>query len=539
MVLIRPRRTAAALAAATCAVTLSACGLNGQKAALGAGDTSRTLTAVTMGTIKHLTGPQDPGSQIAMTMCEGLTRLDATNGVRMAAAKSVTTTDNKTWKVVLQPNRTFDNGEPITAQTWVDSWNFTAYGPNGLVSNYAFEPLQGYDALNPENPDSKPKTDKLSGLKVVDKYTFTVTMAAPNNELPFMLSGLAFCPMPKSAFEDPAAYDKHPIGNGPYKFSSFDARKGAVVVDNPRYRGWRQPSPPSAIEFRVYNDANTAYNDVAAGNVDIMRNLPPALVSQAKRTLGPKGVTVMPANVLEQYVTWPTYLDKSYPAEVRKAFSMLIDREGIAKYLFLGSSAAARSLVPNSVTSYRPDPCGQTCDYNPAEAKRLLDKAQFRGTIPVYYASDSAANATTDASTVTAITNAAKRVGLTIEPKPTPGNQLTEMVSDHALTGPSIQLWGSSFPGSSEWIASIQVDANYGLKYQNPTVATAVKRAVAAPSRAESDRAWNTAEDQILADQVMQPLFYQREYIGHRPCARPGASGGDMIIVRTEFTCRS
>lgn len=535
------RRTIRPALAVSCmaviGTAISGCGLNGAREDLGTGNSARVLRAVQMGTIKHLTGPQDPGTQIGMTLCEGLTRLDSTNGVRMAAAKSVTTKDNKTWTIRLQPDRTFDNGAPITAKTWVDSWNFTAYGPNALVSNYAFEPIKGYDALNPADPKIKPKK-AMSGLRVVDKYTLTVTMAQPNNELPFMLTTLPFCPMPSSAFKDPAAYDKKPVGNGPYKFRSLDAKKGAVVVNNPRYRGWRQPNPPTAIEFLVYNDANTAYNDIAAGNVDIMRNLPPSLVEQAKRNLGKHGVTAMPANVLEEYVTWPTYLDKKYPKAVRQAFSMLIDRAGIAKYLFLKSSLPARSLVPNSVTSYRPDACGATCTYDPARAKKLLQQAHFTGTIPVYYASDSASNATTDAATVTAITNEAKKIGLKIQPMPTPGTQLTDTVTNHQLTGPSIQLWGSSFPGSSEWLASIFIDANYGLKYTNAAGSANVVKAQSAATQRLSDQHWNAVEDSILRDQVIQPLFYQVEYIGHRSCVTPGASGGDMVIVRTQMKCR-
>lgn len=536
MLNIRQSRVTVVAAAAAGAVALGGCGLDGQKDGLGASSADGpTLTAVFNGSVKHLTGGQDPGSQIAMTMCEGLTRLDATTHVKMAAAKSVTTKDNTTWKVVLKPGRTFDNGEPMTAKTWVDTFNFIASGPNGMVSNYAFEPIQGYDALNPAS--GKPKTKSLSGLRILGKYTFTVTMAKPDNELPFMLTTLPFCPMPHSAFADPTAYDKKPIGNGPYKFRSLDTRKGVTVVRNPRYRGWRQKNPPGAIEFRVYNDANTAYNDVAAGNVDIMRNLPPSLVSQAKRTLGRSGVTPLPANVLEQYVTWPTYLGKKFPTPVRIALSKLIDRDGIARYLFLGSSLPARSLVPNSVTSYRPDPCGTTCDYDPRAAKKLLRQAGFHGTIPLYYSSDNAANATTDAATVKAITNSAKRVGLKIQPMPTPGDQLTELATNHKLTGPSVQLWGSSFPGSSEWLASVLVDANYGLKYDSPQASASVAAALASRSPAKSDASWHAAEDRMLADQVIQPLFYQREYIGHSRCAIPGTAGGDMQVVRTEMTC--
>lgn len=526
--------------AAVAALSLTACSLNGsgssQSSGAGGKSTDDTLVAAMIGTeIKSIIGPRNPGSQIGMALCEGLTRLDAKNGVEMAAAKSVSTKDNKTWTVQLQPDRTFDDGEKITAQTWVNSFNFVAYGPNGLTSNYAYQPIQGYDALNPAD-GSTPKTKELSGLKVTGTDSFTITMANPNNDLPSMLSTLPFCPMPKSAFADPTAFDKKPIGNGPYRLTSLDPKKEVVVQWNDSYRGWRQPDSARSIEFKIYNDPNTAYNDIAAGNVDIMRNLPPALTAQAKKTLGDKRLTAMPDHVLAEYLTWPTYLNSSFPKDVRVAVSQIIDRESIAKNLFLGSSLPAYSLVPNSVASFRPDACGTPCSFDPTAAKTALGKAGFSKTVPVFYASDGS-NATTDAATVSAMTNEAKKIGLQIQPRPTPGNQLTEMVTKHELTGPTVATWGSSFPGSSEWLASVYVDANYGLKYQNAQGQAAVVRALAATDPAEATKAWHEVEDSILADQVMQPLFYQVEYIPHGECWKPNASGGDMVIYRTSNTC--
>ncbi|MEU1707575.1 ABC transporter substrate-binding protein [Streptomyces sp. NPDC005706] len=526
----------AVLAATTACAILAGCSgsLDGSTDSTNSGKTrSSTITAVQMQAITRITGPQNPGSQIGMALCEGLTRIDEAGKVLMAGAQSVSSDDQVTWTIKVAPGRTFSDGTPITAKTWVDSFNFSALGSNGMAGNYAFIHLSGYPELNPAK--GKATKTELSGLKLVDDSTFTLTMDSPNNDVPYMLATLPFCPMPESAFKDPVKYDKHPIGNGPYVLTKLDPQVEAVLQRDKNYKGWVPDSAASKIVFRVYTDDNTAYQDVVAGNADILRSLPPGLVAQGKNALGGKRLTAITKNTLETYVTWPTYLDSKYPKEVREAFSMITDRDAISKHLFLGSSQAARSLVPDSVSAYRKDACGPTCTFNPAGAKKLLDQSGFKGTIPMFYDS---AN-TTDAATALAISNEAKKIGLKVEPKPMPAAALGDDINNYTLDGPTIALWGSSFPSASEWVASIMVDSNYRLKYTNATATAEIAKAWASKNQTEADKHWQAAEDAIFADQVIQPLYYQVMYIAHDECLKPHAAGGDMQIYRTEITCKT
>ncbi|WP_347350575.1 ABC transporter substrate-binding protein [Intrasporangium sp.] len=540
-------KTRVLIAAAAAVLALPACSLNGQNTPQGAdggggGDGrthSSTVTSVISTasspsrSIERITGAQNPGSQVAMALCEPLTGIDEAGKVFMRAASSVKSTDQKTWTIKLAEGRTFSDGTPITARTWVDTFNFIALGKNAMPSNYAYIDIQGYDALNPADPKAKPSTDRLSGLKVVDDNTFTLTMNKPYNDVPYLLATLPFCPMPASAFKDPTAYDRKPVGNGPYLLSKLDPKVEAVLTLDPKYKGWVPEGAAKTLVFKVFTDTNTAYQDVVAGNTDVLRSLPPGLAAQAKNALGDKGLTAIKSNTLETYILWPTYLDKKFPKEVREAFSMVTNREAISKNLFLGSSKAAGSLMPDSVSAYRADACGATCKFDPEGAKAKIKQAGFTGSIPVLY---SAGN-TTDAATALAISNEAKKIGLDVEPRPTPAAELGDSINEYRLEGPAITLWGSSFPSASEWIASIMVDANYRLKYQNPTASAEVAKAWAATTTAEADKHWQAAEDSILKDQVIQPLYYQVMYIAHNECVTPHSAGGDMQIYRTAITC--
>lgn len=490
-----------------------------------------SFTAVQMNEITRVTGSQNPGSQLGMGLCEPLTGIEEDGTVFMRGAKSVESDDQKLWTITLEPGRTFSDGTEITAKTYVDTFNYIATGANGVPANYAYTQITGYNEINPAEGTAASGTE-LSGLKIVDDNTFTIDMITPNNDVPYMLSSLPFCPIPGDSLKDLAAYDKAPIGNGPYTLKSLDPQVEAVLVRDANYKGWVPEGAADTIMFRVYTDANTAYQDVVAGNVDVLRSLPPALTAQGQSTLGKDGLTPIERNTLETYVIWPTYL-KDFPKEVRDAFSMIIDRDSISKDLFKGATMPARSLMPNSVAAYREDACGEVCAYDPDAAKALIEKSGFTGSIPLNYDSGN----TTFASAALAISNAAKEIGLDVVPTPLPAADLGDRTNEYALDGPYLQLWGSSFPSASEWIASIFNDGNYRMQYENAEGLAAVTAAWGDGDEAAANAQWQKAEDLVFADGYIQPLYYQVMYIAHTKCMEPHAAGGDMQIYRTAVTC--
>ncbi|MEZ5176176.1 MAG: ABC transporter substrate-binding protein [Acidimicrobiia bacterium] len=82
----------------------------------------------------------------------GLVQFDgATGEPYMAQAESITSDDGgKTWTVVLREGWTFHNGEPVTAQSYVDAWSFGAQAKYGFQNNGFYKRFVGYDELNAE-----------------------------------------------------------------------------------------------------------------------------------------------------------------------------------------------------------------------------------------------------------------------------------------------------------------------------------------------------------------------------------------------------
>jgi ABC-type oligopeptide transport system substrate-binding subunit len=65
----------------------------------------------------------------------------------------------------------FSNGDPVKADDFIFSWNRAA----AIQGDYAsvFQPVSGYDDV------AAGKTDKMTGLKKIDDYSFSATLTAP------------------------------------------------------------------------------------------------------------------------------------------------------------------------------------------------------------------------------------------------------------------------------------------------------------------------------------------------------------------------
>ena len=79
-----------------------------------------------------------------------LMELNAKNRLVKGMAQSLTSSSGgRVWTITLKKGWTFHNGEPVTAQSFVDAWNAVAYGPNAWPTNAEMAEIKGYKALNP------------------------------------------------------------------------------------------------------------------------------------------------------------------------------------------------------------------------------------------------------------------------------------------------------------------------------------------------------------------------------------------------------
>jgi ABC-type transport system substrate-binding protein len=96
---------------------------------------------------------ESEGIAVLKALFTGLVGFDAETSEQFNAhAESITTDDGgTTWTVVLKDGWTFHNGEPVTADSYINAWNFGAVGANGQQNNSFYSSIVGYPELNPES----------------------------------------------------------------------------------------------------------------------------------------------------------------------------------------------------------------------------------------------------------------------------------------------------------------------------------------------------------------------------------------------------
>ncbi|GAB3283960.1 peptide ABC transporter substrate-binding protein [Parasphingorhabdus pacifica] len=478
------------------------------------------------------TEPQNPlvpsdttetgGGNVVDAMFTGLVGYDEKNEVYNEVAESIETTDNKVYTITLKPDWTFHDGSPVTSESFVRAWNYAAYAPNGQSTASFFEHIEGYDQVNPDDPDGdsgpqeppEPSAEKLSGLEVVDEHTFKVTLDAPFATFPTTLGYPAFSPMPNTFFEDQEGFEQHPIGNGPFKFESRTPNTSIELARNDEYAGVNKPSV-EGVEFRIYTELETAYQDLVSGNLDFVDQMPPSAMAgdKWKADLGDRAIEkqILSNNALQL----PLYQEKYQDPKVRHALSMAINREQITETVFQGGYTPAKGWIPqDAIPGYEGAACGQWCEFDPAKAKQLLGETGFEGPIVISSNSDGGHKEWIEAVCGQFKNNLG--VDCVYNPIPT----FAEFLKTHETNGhegPFRFGWVGDYPAAETFLGKIYrtgASSNY-MTYSSPAFDEAMNKADRAASVEEGNKLYNEAAKVLAEDMPSIPLWDQKAVVGH------------------------
>lgn len=521
-----------AAAAASLLLGATSCGGGGGQSAAGSSDGTLSFSTTEP---KSLLPQKNPGSQVAMATCANLMEMNTkTQKYAPLAAKSVKSSDAKHWTIKLRKGWTFQDGSPVTAASFVKAWNKTAYGPNAWQGNGMFAGFKGYEALNPTD-GSKPKTKKLSGVTTPDKHTIKVTLTAPNSDLPKILSTNPTCPLPDAAFTDLKSYEAKPISNGPYEVVSWDHNQSVELKKWDGFKGAAGFSGGAKkLVAKIYTSPDAAYTDMTANNLDMMRNVQPAMVSKAKSQLGEQALYKVKTESKQNTLQFPEYVKSLRSSKLRHAISMSIDRKSIAKSLLKGNSSPSDSLVPPSLGSYRHGAC-TACTFNPTKAKKLLKSSGgFSGVLNIDYNSDS------DKELVQAVASQIKKnLGINVKLKPMLGTELQEKRNSGKLDGALFGLWGWSFKSPDQYLSQYETngDGNAATGYSNPKVDKLIRTARGQLNMKKRNAMFAKAEKMILRDMPAIPLFVPKDFGLHSKCAVMNDVQGDLQFYRAGYGC--
>lgn len=283
-----------------------------------------------------------PEHRIYMSIFEGLISYDPeTAGPVPGLAESWDVSDDGTVYTFHLRKTTWSDGEPITAQTVVDSW-LRMFNPE-TASPYVWFPnmfVKGGEAYN-----SGEAGPEAVAIEAVDDYTFKMELVGP---LPYVLGALphySFAVVPMHAIEKYGKEWTSPenfVGNGPFTLEEWAPQEKVTVVPNDTY--WDADAVSlDRVVYLPIDDNNTGYNMFLNGEADWMTTVPLDQMDSAKLRDDYQNAPYLGT----YYYTIQNEKDPFDDPRVRKALTMSFDRETLIDKVVKGGQLPAYSMVPD------------------------------------------------------------------------------------------------------------------------------------------------------------------------------------------------
>ncbi|HWY13045.1 MAG TPA: ABC transporter substrate-binding protein [Bacteroidia bacterium] len=237
---------------------------------------------------------------------------------------------------------------------------------------------------------SKGQKTELKGFKVIDKYTFSISL---NNASGIFLQILAN-PVTSIISEDAykLQYENLKVGAGPFIYSvKYSNPKKILLTRNPNYYGKDEKgnSLPylDSVVINILNSTEEGLQAFKEGKCEYIGSIP----SNAVRTIVEENIKDFennpPAFILErssemisQYYVFNINKTPFDNVKVRQAFSYAIDRDKIIDKVLQGQAYGPGSygITPPTFEAYKvSDIIGY--NFDPEKAKKLLMQAGYPG----------------------------------------------------------------------------------------------------------------------------------------------------------------
>ena len=412
----------------------------------------------------------------------------------------------------LRDGITFHDGRPITAADF--KYSIERAGEPELHSDTA--PLYLGDIVGMEEKLSGDAAE-ISGLEAVDESTVRITIDSPKD---YFLAKLTY---PSSAVVDRRDIEGQGEdwwqsadvnGSGPYKLMRWDPEEVIILQ---RFNGHHTPSDleyfisplvglPGASTLDMYFTDAWDGLFVGPGSLGIVRDDPD--LSQQLREY-------------DQLTTFFVVLDGTRPPfddpEVRRAFAMALDREKFAEEIYNGNVTVANGLLPPGIPGYSESLQG--IPFDPEGARQLLSKSQYGDGLPEIIFTTVDVDGQPPGSVQFLLDEWNAELGVDIKVdllEPEVYYYELESVAEHLL----VYGWVADYPDPENFLDLLLHSESHDSRYANPQFDDLVEGA-----RVERDREtrlglYQEAEQLLMDDTGIIPLFHFRDYVILRPHVR-------------------
>ncbi|RRZ95717.1 ABC transporter substrate-binding protein [Erwinia sp. 198] len=450
-----------------------------------------------------------PESNVVINLLEGLVATDNNGHIVPGMAESWHSEAGKVWNFTLR-KATWSNGEPVTAQDFVYSWQRLAdpqtASPYASYLQYAH--IENIDQIL---AGKKPPTSL--GVRAIDDTHLQIVLSKPVPYFIALAVNAALKPVNRKAVEqwgEKWTQPAHYVGNGAYTLSDWVINEKIVLKRNPRYWNNSQTTIETATFLPITSEA-TDVNRYRSGEIDMTNSvLPPELFPMLKKTLGTQ-VRVSPL-----LCTFYYELNNKRPPfndpRVRTAVKLTLDRDIIANKIMGQGQIPAGGFTPPFIDGADlPPPAWMklTQQQRNEQAKALLSEAGYSAEKPLRFR---LLYNTSDLNKKQAIAAASmwqKNLGAQV----TLDNQEWKTMLDTRRQGDfevARATWCADYNEPSTFLNAMQShSSNNTAFYKSDKFDELLAKTLSAGDTAQRASLYQQAERQLDRDSAIVPVYYR------------------------------
>ncbi|MFZ0054432.1 MAG: ABC transporter substrate-binding protein [Pseudolabrys sp.] len=371
------------------------------------------------------------GINVFRNVFDALTRIEADGSVAPLLAESWTVSeDTKIWEFAIRSNSKFHNGQPVTVDDIVWTYQHLAAELKSPVRTYI----------------NKLKTVEPAGGNTV-KFTLSEPFAAFDRQVS-LISIIS-----KQAFEEigAARFALAPVGSGPFRVVRWVKDDRVELAAFGDY--WAGAPKIKTLIFKPVPSETTRAAALSSGELDVVAILPPALVNSLSSRKGLKIEKVASNKVV--YVGFNITNPLLSDVRIRQAVDFAIDRNALTSRLLRGLGKPSGQVIAPVTFGYAPEI--EPTPFDPARAKQLVAASGYKGEkIAFQYPNN---NIAFGDETAQAIANYLGNVGINVDLQGMEYSAYFPLWSNRKIIGMHLFAYGPSIMDAELAIGSLYVSS--------------------------------------------------------------------------------
>lgn len=471
--------------------------------------------------------------RITGDLYEGLMTQDAAGEAVAGAAESWTVSDDGlVYTFKLRPEGKWSNGDPVTAGDF--AFAFHRIMDPATAAGYAsmLFPIRNAEKVA---GGSLPGSDL--GVKVIDDLTLEITLEAPTPYFLELLTHQTGYPLHQASVEANGDKFTQPgllVTNGPFMLVSFQPNDKIVMAKNPHYHDAANVAIDT-INWIPFEDRAACMRRFEAGEIDICADVAAEQMDYVKTNLA-DALRIAP--YLGTYYLPVKGADGSplKDPRVRRAISMVLDRDFIADQVWQGTMLPGWSLVPPGIVNYvDPAPMMSYKDMDPLdredEAKKLLAEAGVaEGSLTVELRYNTSEN---NKNTMAAVADALSTIGIRGELNEVEGATYFNYLREGGAYDIARAGWIGDYNDPQNFLFLFQTPVNFNYpRWSNADYDALIAKAAVTTDLAERAGILAEAEVIFLDNVPAIPILYYSS----RALVSPKVGGYDDNLMNAHGT---